>query len=249
MSDLLALHGFTQRGAMWRELAALIGGDWRMPDLPGHGSNPPLPWDEAVAWVAEQAAGAAVVIGYSMGGRLALGAALERPMRRLVLVSASTGIADPDRRRDRRRSDGLLADRIERLGSETFVAEWLQRPMFTGLAGRDHAWRAADAASRFGNEAAGLAAALRLLGRGAQPSLAGRLGEIAAPVLVVAGSADPAGVASAEAMAAGLPNGTLVVLPGVGHAVVGEAPEALAGTLAAWWESGPEPFTPEHTFD
>jgi pimeloyl-ACP methyl ester carboxylesterase len=214
---------------MWRELAALIGGDWRMPDLPGHGSNPPLPWDEAVAWVAEQAAGAAVVIGYSMGGRLALGAALKRPMRRLVLVSASTGIADPDRRRDRRRSDGLLADRIERLGSETFVAEWLQRPM--------------------GNEAAGLAAALRLLGRGAQPSLAGRLGEIAAPVLVVAGSADPAGVASAEAMAAGLPNGTLVVLPGVGHAVVGEAPEALAGTLAAWWESGPEPFTPEHTFD
>ncbi len=234
---------------MWHELAGLMGGRWRTPDLPGHGSAPPRPWGEAVRWVAEQAAGADVVVGYSMGGRLALAAALECPIRRLVLVSASAGIADQDRRRERRRSDDRLAARIEQLGSEAFITEWLTRPMFAGLTRRDDTWRAADAEARAGNEAAGLAAALRQLGRGSQPALVGRLGEINAPVLVVAGAGDPAGVGAAETMAAGLPGATLAVLPGVGHAVVGEDPVALAEAVTAWWGAGPEPFTPEHMFD
>ena len=77
MADVLALHGFTQRGAMWDEVAALAGGDWAAPDLPGHGSTPPMAWDEAVGWVAARAAAedASTMMGYSMGGRLALAAA------------------------------------------------------------------------------------------------------------------------------------------------------------------------------
>jgi len=51
LADVLALHGFTQRGAMWDEVASLVGGDWETPDLPGHGQTPPMDWGSAVSWL------------------------------------------------------------------------------------------------------------------------------------------------------------------------------------------------------
>lgn len=249
MPDVLALHGFTQRGAVWGELTGLLGGVWRAPDLPGHGATPPMTWGEAAAWAASLAVDAGVVVGYSMGGRLALGAALECPVRRLVLVSASAGITDAGARAARAERDLELADRIVAMGIDDFVAEWLGGPLFAGLGRRDRAWRDADAALRRGNDAGALAEALRLLGRGAQPPLADRLGEVGAASLVVAGALDRAGVGDAEVLAAGLPHASLVVLPGVGHAVMGEDPVALAGVVGDWLGGTGQPFTPEHMFD
>ena len=51
MNGYLALHGFTQRGAMWDEVAGLVGGVWEMPDLPGHGGQPVVDWAAAVQQV------------------------------------------------------------------------------------------------------------------------------------------------------------------------------------------------------
>lgn len=235
--SVVALHGFTQRGSSWDEVAAALPVPVIAPDLPGHGSFAPLGWDAAVRWVlgvGESAPRPAVLAGYSMGGRLALGAAVARPAlaSHLVLIGASPGIADPGEQTRRRSADGALARWLERVGVEEFLDDWTSRPMFAGLARRGPQWLAADRAGRAGSTASGLAGALRLLGRGVMPYLGGRLDEVVVPVTLVAGERDETHCEIAEAMAAALPKARVVVVPGAGHSVVGEDPEAVAAVLA-----------------
>jgi 2-succinyl-6-hydroxy-2,4-cyclohexadiene-1-carboxylate synthase len=245
--SVAAFHGFTQRGSAWDEVAALLNLPVVAPDLPGHGQNAPLGWDAATRWaigVIESAPGSTVVAGYSMGGRLALAAVLERPAiaAHLVLVSSSAGIAGEGERTRRRAADGALARWIEREGTSAFLDEWLARPMFAGLMRRGAAWAAADRAAREGSDAVRLAGALRGLGQGSMPFVGDRLAGLEAPLTLVVGERDPDYVAAARAMADRAPRARLVVVPEGGHAVVGEAPEAVAGVLR-------EVVADEHLFD
>ena len=234
-----ALHGFTQRGAMWDEVAALAGGEWVAPDLPGHGRQPACSWQEAV----EMVAGWLVplrpprcLVGYSMGGRLALAVALDHPDRvdRLALLSSSPGLADPEARRRRAQEDLALADHIAEVGVAAFLDEWLDRPWFGGGQAPPAKWRAAERAARLGSTAAGLAAALRLLGQGAQPYLGDRLGGLGLPVMLMAGGDDERYAALARTMGERLPRAEVALVAGAGHALVGERPREVAALLAAW---------------
>ena len=236
MADFLALHGFTQRGAMWDEVAGLVGGEWVAPDLPGHGGTEVVPWDAAVGkvagWIGEAGPGI-TLIGYSMGGRIALAAALAYPegLDRLVLVSASPGIADESARERRLGEDEATAGRIERLGVDLFLTEWLSRPMFSRLGRRPAAWGARDLRLRQSNEAAGLAGVVRLLGHGSQPYLGDGIAGLRVPLVTVAGSLDDAYASHASGMAAAAPDGRFVEVNGAGHAVVAEDPKAIARAL------------------
>ncbi|MFH1330173.1 MAG: alpha/beta fold hydrolase [Actinomycetota bacterium] len=239
----LALHGFTQRGSMWDEVGAMTGGEWSAPDLPGHGGRPACSWEEAVALVGGLLEGIApprCLVGYSMGGRLALAVALDHPelVDRLVVASAGPGIEDAAARQRRLADDLALAGRLEAMGTAAFVDEWLARPQFAGLAARPPEWRAADREARVGNDASGLAAALRLLGQGAQPYLGERLGEPGLPVLLVAGSEDRRYAEMARRMGARLARATVAEVARAGHAVVGERPAEVAALLASWVASG-----------
>ncbi len=240
-APLLALHGFSLTGEMFAELTALGDRPVLAPDLPGHGdaagARPVV--DVAVGRVvhAITEGGAPLpVLGYSLGGRVALWVALERPdlVSRLIMVSASPGIGGKGDRAARRASDEALAARIERLGIDTFLDEWLARPMFAGLARRGEEWQAADRARRAGNDPARLAAALRGLGQAAMPYAGDRLAELAMPVLLVAGERDERHVDIARWMADRIANASVEVVPSVGHSVVGEAPEALAALVSGF---------------
>jgi 2-succinyl-6-hydroxy-2,4-cyclohexadiene-1-carboxylate synthase len=173
-----------------------------------------------------------VLAGYSMGGRIALHAALARPelVRRLVLIGASPGIADTEERAARRRADEALADRIEAIGVEAFAQEWRQLPLWEGQPERV---RAAAHADRLRNTAAGLADALRGLGTGALPPLWDRLGELPMPVTLVVGERDAKFREIAEQMAARLADARIEVVPGAGHAAQLERPDLAAAALAA----------------
>lgn len=238
--NFLALHGFTQRGSMWAEVAGLVGGNWVAPDLPGHGPEPPCRWGEAVKRIAVRLGDLAAprcLIGYSLGGRLALAAALARPdlVERLVLVSATAGLPSAAERRHRRVRDRVLAGHIEEAGMAAFAEEWLAHPLFAGLRRRSPEWRAADVAARAGNRAEAVAAALRRLGQGEQPYLGRRLGELRMPVLLIAGAEDGAYVAEAHRMAGQIGTGaTVLEIEGAGHSVVGERPEEVAAALLSW---------------
>ncbi len=122
---------------------------------------------------------------------MALLVALEYPdlVDRLILVSSSPGLRDEADRKARRGSDEDLARRIETIGLDAFLTEWLEGPV-TGTSHLDDDVRRTDRTVRNENTAAGLASALRVLGQGAQPFVGDRLNELSVPVLTISGERD-----------------------------------------------------------
>lgn len=235
------MHGFTQTGASWATVAAGLddGYDVRCPDLPGHGANAGVRADlvEGARFLAEEG-GRATYVGYSMGGRLALHLALARPdlVEALAVLGATGGIDDDAERAERRAADERRAGRIERIGTEAFLDEWLAMPMFAGVPPSGRAGRSGDAA--------GLAASLRLAGTGTQEPLWERLGTLDMPVLVLAGEHDAKFVATAGRLVGAIgPNAELAIVAGAGHAAHLEQPVAFLAALRPWLErvAGPAP--------
>jgi 2-succinyl-6-hydroxy-2,4-cyclohexadiene-1-carboxylate synthase len=176
-----------------------------------------------------------------MGGRLCLHAALAAPavVRGLVLISATAGIDDAGERTQRRTADDALADRIERIGVEAFLDEWLAQPLFARL---DDA--AQGRAARLENTATGLASSLRLSGTGTQAPLWERLRTLAMPVLVVAGALDAKFVTLAERLATTIPGADLAVVADAGHTVHLEQPERFLDVLRPWLDRHAESASP-----
>jgi 2-succinyl-6-hydroxy-2,4-cyclohexadiene-1-carboxylate synthase len=235
---LVFLHGFTQTHHHWQPCAHLIAA--QVPehptlaflDLPGHGlSGSDHRSIEAVAEEIPRLGGSGTYIGYSMGGRHLLGAAVRRPteIERLVVIGAHAGLTEPEDRAARVAEDEVRARRVEEVGVEQFVDEWLAMPMFAGVPFGEH-----DRRHRRRNTAAGLAASLRLAGTGVQQSVWDGLAGITVPTLVLAGERDAKFAEIGRRIAAAVPTATFEVIPGVGHATFGEAPDATAEVIATW---------------
>jgi 2-succinyl-6-hydroxy-2,4-cyclohexadiene-1-carboxylate synthase len=235
--NLVLLHGFTNTGVSWDQVASALPERYRSvaPDIRGHGtasSVRPVSLAGVLADVSALAPEPFELAGYSMGGRLALhlALALSGRVRRLVLIGASPGIADPAERARRRSTDDRLADEVERMTIAAFAERWAQTAV---LADQPAGVRTAVRRDRLRSTPVGLAAALRGLGTGALPSLWGRLGAVDLPVDLVVGERDAKFREIAARMAAGLPEARVHVVAGAGHAVHLEAPVAVAEVIAA----------------
>jgi 2-succinyl-6-hydroxy-2,4-cyclohexadiene-1-carboxylate synthase len=235
---VILLHGFTHTGSSWDPVIAALGERYRAiaPDIRGHGSaseRQPVTLEAVLDDVARLDEGQVTLVGYSMGGRLALHAALALSERVecLVLIGASPGIANAAERTARRHADERLADEIEQLSIEEVAERWesVAGPV---LSGQPPDVRQTARLDRLRNTPAGLARALRGLGTGALPSLWDRLAELPMPVVLVVGERDRKFCEIAEHMTAALPCAQLVVVPGVGHAVHLETPTAVAQAIA-----------------
>jgi 2-succinyl-6-hydroxy-2,4-cyclohexadiene-1-carboxylate synthase len=227
---LVLLHGFTQTRQSWRRTAQALAGTYRAitPDLPGHGQAQAktASFDAVTAYV--RALEPHTLVGYSMGGRIALHAAFQLKLERLVLVGASPGIQDHAEREQRRRADEALATRIEQLGIEAFATEWGAQPLFSGQPERVAAAAYAD---RLRNTPQGLAKALRGLGTGVMEPLWDGLPQLNLPVTLITGERDEKFRALAEQMLERLPNANHVVIPAAGHAAQLEQPQAVAEAI------------------
>jgi 2-succinyl-6-hydroxy-2,4-cyclohexadiene-1-carboxylate synthase len=218
------VHGFTQTPTSWELVTKHLPGDVQLAAL----TTTP----DFVSAAAALAVGSAEYVGYSMGGRLCLQLALDRPdvVERLVLVSASPGIADPALRAARRDADELLAQSIERDGVRAFLERWMAQPLFASLprerSGMDDRIRH--------NTVASLTYQLRVLGQGSQPSNWERLRELKMPVLLIAGELDLTYVALAHEMGQAIANARVVVIAAAGHACQLEQPEDVAHLLTSW---------------
>jgi 2-succinyl-6-hydroxy-2,4-cyclohexadiene-1-carboxylate synthase len=232
---VVALHGFTLHGGMYEQLAGLIGEPLAAPDLPGHGRSriEPVTMRTAVDAVADLLATVdpPLLLGYSQGGRVALQVALTYPERvgSLVVISTSPGLSGRARQLRQVADDGLAA-RIEKIGVVRFLDEWLANPLVAPVRA-DPDLRDADLELRLENKAPGIAAALRGLGQASVSEVTDRLADLPMPVVFIAGALDERYVEFAAAMSIAVGRRPVIV-PGVGHNVVLEAPQALADVVS-----------------
>jgi 2-succinyl-6-hydroxy-2,4-cyclohexadiene-1-carboxylate synthase len=229
------LHGFTQTGRCWGPFADDLAADHELVliDAPGHGRSGGVAADLTLsAELSGEAGGVGTYLGYSMGGRTALHLALARPelVQRLVLIGATGGLDADAERSDRRIADERLAERIEEIGVEEFIDEWLHQSLFASIPepviGR---------AERATNSAEGLARSLRLCGTGTQRSLWPDLGRLTMPVLVLAGSEDAKFVSLGQRLCESIGgNATFASVPHSGHSTQLENPADTATIIRAW---------------
>jgi len=239
---LLLLHGFTGSAATWAGLAARLAPHHRLVavDLIGHGRTA-APDDPAryhmercvadlLALLDALSIARADVLGYSMGGRVALQLAAAAPDRvgALVVESGSPGLSDPAERQARAAADDALAEAIERDGLAAFVDRWERLPLFASQLALPAELRERQRAQRMRSSPCGLANSLRGMGTGRQSSLWDRLSELSMPALLIAGALDQKYCAIARQMAAAMPSARLAIVPGAGHAIHFERPAEFA---------------------
>jgi 2-succinyl-6-hydroxy-2,4-cyclohexadiene-1-carboxylate synthase len=234
---LVLLHGFTNSGASWEPVISGLGERYRAiaPDIRGHASAAaaePVTLGAVIDDVAALTPEPFTLVGYSQGGRIALHVALALPHRvtRLVLIGASPGLADDAEREQRRLADERLAERIESLTIDEFARQWAQTPILADVPTDIAALSYAD---RLQSNPQGLAAALRNLGTAALPSAWKHLPELRMPVILLVGERDTKFTALAGEMARCIPRATVTVVPGAGHAVHLERPDAVVDALLA----------------
>jgi len=252
---VVLFHGFTGAKDSWIALRDELRRCYRViaVDLPGHGgtdlgssiTNYSIETTAAIvksALVEGAELNRFAVVGYSMGGRLALFFALQYSalVSKLVLESASPGIAEATERQLRREADRELADFIETAGVEAFVDRWERVPLFDSLRRLPADERARLRSQRMKCSAQGLARSLRGMGVGAQPWLGDRLQELMMPVLVVAGELDRKYVEIARATAARITHARLEIVGGAGHMVHIEKSSAFKRIVADFLEARPQ---------
>ena len=242
---MVLLHGFTGDGTTMDGLAPRLEADAEviLPDLVGHGRSS-VPGDERdysvdamaahIAAIGEECASSSFhLVGYSMGGRVALTLACRNPelLRSLTLIGASAGLAGEAERADRRLSDEALAKSIERDGLATFVDRWMANPLFATQARLGVDFLAASRAQRLRNSAAGLARSLRAAGTGMMAPLHDDLRSCAVPTVFVVGAEDPKFTWIAVELAARMPTADISVIDNAGHAAHLEQPDAIASVI------------------
>lgn len=237
---IVLLHGFTGSTNTWNEVISFLPNtfDILTIDLIGHGVTS-KPMDSTRYAVEEQIADLHALfhqlkwsnftlVGYSMGGRLALSYASRYPVDRLILESSSPGITEIEQRLNRKQSDDLLADRILNKGLTSFVHFWEGIPLFHTQRQLSLETQQQIREERLAGSEIGLANSLRGFGTGVQPSYWHKLEEINTPTFLLTGELDEKFSKLAKKMKKYLPNVAHIEIRDVGHAIHVENPELFA---------------------
>lgn len=240
---VVALHGFFGCPEDFDFLKESLQSelDWVSLKLPGHAGFAEQPEAFSLEHLFEKINAAAaqkpfILLGYSMGGRLALQyAALHSDLLAgLVLIGASPGIADPLERQSRYREDQLLASQFEAGDVEFLWEHWSSQPLIATQRNIDINLYQSMVSNRFKHQPLGLAASLRQWGAGQLPSLWGNLTNIRCPVLLLSGAHDVKFNAINSRMHGLIPKSHLEVLPDVGHMAHLENTDAFLTIFKNW---------------
>lgn len=255
MSALVLLHGFTGHAASFQKLLAQLPLTTRVlcPVLLGHDGHGGGDEDQSPASKAEASCGftaevdriaaqirgahlgPAHLVGYSLGARVALGLLVRHRelFHSATLLSVNPGLQSAEERQARVAADERWIALLQEHGLAAFLTQWEQQPLFATQRNLPAAVRAAQDAVRRRHSEKGLARALRELGLGRMPDYWPALPELGLPVRLVVGALDAKFAALADRAATLLPAAAVVRVPGVGHNLLLEAPEALSALLAA----------------
>jgi 2-succinyl-6-hydroxy-2,4-cyclohexadiene-1-carboxylate synthase len=225
-ATVVFVPGFMQRGDAWAPVAERVSERYPTAclDFRSHSFEPRL------GEIREATAPGDALVGYSMGGRLALHAALREPERlaALAVVGAGAGLDDRTERAQRRERDEELAAWIERTPIEDIVAAWERQPIF---ATQPPELVESQRPGRLSHDPRLLALLLRSAGQAALPPIWDRLGDLDVPLLAVAGERDERYVSEARRLALLAPRAERRLVFGAGHAAHLEQPDAFAELL------------------
>ena len=241
---IIFLHGFLGAGSDWGEIAAPLAEDYFCvcPDLPGHGANITRDFDaqlsipqlalELRALCAALSLSAPIVVGYSLGGRVALAAAVRYPeiMQALMLESTSAGLDTEAERQARAATDDARAAVLLADGIAAFMRTWYAAPLFESLQMRPQLLAKLQAA-RMCNDARWMSKVVSELSPGRAASVWAELPSVRLRTLLLAGALDVRYTESAQRMAAAMPNAICTVVADAGHNVHLEQPTAYIQAL------------------
>lgn len=239
LPTLVLLHGLLGDANDWQPVqAALAGLPSLALDLPGHGSNQAVRvagFEQTHRWLCDELAARGIgryqLVGYSLGGRLALYHASQSPagLQALLLENCHPGLP-PAERPARLAHDEGWARRFEQEPLAAVLADWYRQGVFADL-GEDA--RARQIARRLGNDGKAVAAMLRATSLGQQPDLGDWLAQGALPVTYVSGKRDHKFHQLACLMASQHRKINHLELDG-GHNLHAHQPETFARILAEW---------------
>ncbi|MEX0330366.1 MAG: alpha/beta fold hydrolase [Puniceicoccaceae bacterium] len=245
---ILALHGFSGSGKDFDPLRLALGStvSWICPDFMGHGeSEAPEVLDPyrlpAVLSLIDQARSMAhdpgniLLLGYSMGGRLALHYLRYAKAMPALLIGASPGLQDATERAQRRQSDQEWIRRLD-VSVEHFCNDWEMQPLIVPQTLIEEPFRSQLASRRRGNRKVGLQNALLAGGTGVLPSLWHHLSELPS-ISLCHGSEDGKFRETANRMQAAHAGFTVHELPDSGHSPHLENPKAMASLISGELDS------------
>ncbi|MCT2535850.1 2-succinyl-6-hydroxy-2,4-cyclohexadiene-1-carboxylate synthase [Aquibacillus koreensis] len=229
-NPIVLFHGFTGSSHTWDAFVESWKSDNRLilVDLPGHGKTEltdPVSMEEFCKDISQLleklSLPSAHFIGYSLGGRAALSFAMLYPekVESLILESGSPGLQEVNEQVARQAKDEALALRLEKEGIEAFVRYWENIPLFESQKKLPEHHRQLIRQERLNQSEKGLAASLRGMGTGAQPSWWDQLPSLSVNVLLVVGQLDEKFIRIATKMAENLRYSHVKVISDAGHAV------------------------------
>lgn len=237
---LVCLHGFLGTGCDWLPFAQELQRlrpeiQILLPDLPGHGESLSVPTDDFTERLIETLDSAeiprAAIAGYSLGGRLALAAAIAHPHRFSTFIGISTtaGIESPLERATRCEADAALARRLREGSFESFLRDWWSLPIFDSSKKTP-----ADpfVASRLTQNPSALAEVLQAWSPGVLPALWHKLPDYPGSAFLLTGESDSKYSLAALRMSEAFRSAQTQILPGCGHRLLVEAPQDLACSVA-----------------
>jgi 2-succinyl-6-hydroxy-2,4-cyclohexadiene-1-carboxylate synthase len=242
LPTIVFLHGFTGSTSSWREVTGYLRGNYRTiaVDLTGHGKSS-IPEDVGRYSMNQQVQDLEqlftalslerfILVGYSMGGRVALAYTVRHSMRvsSLILESSSPGLKTKDERANRKAADNRLAERILTDGLAAFIDFWETIPLFASQTTLSDKKQLAVRNERLNQSETGLANSLRGIGTGSQPSYWESLGAINLPVLLITGELDTKFVNISREMESNFPNVRHETIEHAGHAIHVEKPATFA---------------------
>jgi 2-succinyl-6-hydroxy-2,4-cyclohexadiene-1-carboxylate synthase len=224
------LHGFAGTPAVWDDVIA----HWQLPEppraiaLPGHGGGPVQPtWKANLQAVASAIGDCTVVVGYSLGARVALGLVAEKHCMRGVLVSVNPGIADEERA-VRRKTDATWASLLRTKGVGTFADAWTEQALFASQTRVSAPLLAQRRAQRLTLDPEQLARSLEVMGVAEMPDYRAACESHRTVLATIAGADDAKYVATARS----LPSASSETIESCGHDPTLEQPRALAAAIA-----------------
>jgi 2-succinyl-6-hydroxy-2,4-cyclohexadiene-1-carboxylate synthase len=227
---VLFIPGFMQRGDAWRPVAELLPERYpsRLLDHAEHS------FEGRMREIADS--GADVLVGYSLGGRLALRAALRSPdaYKALVLVGSTAGIEEGPMRSHRAEADEKLASWMEAMPIADIVGLWERQPLF---ADQSDLLVESQRGGRMSHDPRSLALLLRTAGQGVLEPVWHELPALEVPLLAIAGARDEGYTAAAKRMARAAPNARAAIVEDAGHAPQLQRPDEVARLIAEFLSS------------